>query len=246
MFAKMTMALVVGFPLGALGAWVLVLAARVLVEHLEAHYAATDLPALSLAQCQLRYKFYLDLVLAVSVCLTAVLSVLNWGLSWHALAAALFCATVQVLARIDAQTRLLPDALTLPLLWAGLLFHWLGGWVSLEDAVAGAAVGYGVLWLIWAVHRGCSGRDGIGFGDLKLAAANGAWLGAEALPWALLAASLVACMAALVARFRGRLKRFQAVAFGPYLSMGGILVLFSTQSCLSFFSFDALTALLMR
>lgn len=246
MFEKLTTALVVGFPLGALGAWVLVLAARVLSEHLVTHDAAIDLPALSLAQRHPNHKFYLDLVLAVSVCLTAVLSVLNWGLTWYALAAALYCATVQMLARIDAQTCLLPDALTLPLLWAGLLFHWLGGWVSLEDAVAGAAVGYGVLWLIWGVHRGCSGRDGIGFGDLKLAAANGAWLGAEALPWALLVASLVACVAALVARLRGRLKRFEAVAFGPYLSMGGIVVLFCTQSRLSFFSFDSLAALLIR
>jgi leader peptidase (prepilin peptidase)/N-methyltransferase len=164
-----------------------------------------------------------------------VLSVLNWGVTWHALAAALYCATLQVLARIDAQTRLLPDALTLPLLWAGLLFHWSGGWMALEDAVAGAAVGYGVLWLIWAAHRGCSGRDGIGFGDLKLAAANGAWLGVEALPWALLAASLMACVAVLITRIRGRLKRFEAVAFGPYLAMGGLLVLFCTQSNSSFF-----------
>jgi leader peptidase (prepilin peptidase)/N-methyltransferase len=164
-----------------------------------------------------------------------VLSVLNWGVTWHALAAALYCATLQVLARIDAQTRLLPDALNFPLLWAGLLFQWSDGWVALEDAVAGAAVGYGVLWLIWAAHRGCTGRDGIGFGDLKLAAANGAWLGAEALPWALLVASLMACIAASIARMTGRLKRFEAVAFGPYLAVGGILVLFCTQSRLLFF-----------
>jgi leader peptidase (prepilin peptidase)/N-methyltransferase len=142
---------------------------------------------------------------------------------------------LQVLARIDVQTRLLPDALTRPLLWAGLLFHWMGGWITLEDAVAGAAVGYGVLWLIWAAHRGFSGSDGIGFGDLKLAAAIGAWLGAGALPWALLAASLAACMVAVVGRVRGRLKRFEALAFGPYLAMGGILVLFCTQSSLSVF-----------
>lgn len=235
MFEKLTTSLVVGFPLGALGAWVSVLAARVWSDYLVAHGGATDLPALSLAQRRHDYKFYLDLLLAVGVCLTAVLSVLNWGVTWHALAAALYCATLQVLARIDAQTRLLPDALTLPLLWAGLLFHWSGGWMALEDAVAGAAVGYGVLWLIWAAHRGCSGRDGIGFGDLKLAAANGAWLGVEALPWALLAASLMACVAVLITRIRGRLKRFEAVAFGPYLAMGGILVLFCTQSHSSFF-----------
>jgi leader peptidase (prepilin peptidase)/N-methyltransferase len=235
MFEKLTTALIIGFPLGALGAWVLVLAARAWSEYLAAQYAAINLPALSLAQRHRHYKFYLDLLLAVSVCLTAVLSVLNWGVTAHALAAALYCATLQVLARIDAQTRLLPDALTYPLLWAGLLFHWSGGWVTLEDAVAGAAAGYGVLWLIWAAYRGCSGRDGIGFGDLKLAAANGAWLGVEALPWALLAASLMACIAACIARMTGRLKRFEAVAFGPYLSTGGILVLFCMQSRLSFF-----------
>jgi leader peptidase (prepilin peptidase)/N-methyltransferase len=70
---------------------------------------------------------------------------------------------------------------------------------------------------------------------LKLAAANGAWLGVEALPWALLAASLMACVAVLITRIRGRLKRFEAVAFGPYLAMGGLLVLFCTQSNSSFF-----------
>jgi len=235
MFEKLTTALAIGLPLGGLGALLLVPAARALSGRLVAQSAAAGLSALSLAQGDSGHKFYLDWLLACSVCLSVVLAVLNWGVSWHALAAALYCATLQVLARIDAQTRLLPDALTLPLLWAGLLFHWSGGWVRLEDAVAGAAVGYGVLWLIWAVHRGCSGRDGIGFGDLKLAAAIGAWLGAEALPWALLVASLVACVAALVTRVRGRLKRFEAVAFGPYLSMGGILVLFCTQSRFSFF-----------
>ena len=147
--------------------------------------------------------------------------------------AVLYCATLQVLARIDAQTHLLPDLLTLPLLWAGLLFHWLGGWVTLSDAVAGAAAGYGVLWLIWAGFRGCSGRDGIGFGDLKLAAANGAWLGIEALPWTLLVASLAGCVAALYRRALSHRKQFEAVAFGPYLALGGILVLFCTQNGLS-------------
>jgi leader peptidase (prepilin peptidase)/N-methyltransferase len=235
MFKKLMTAVMIGLPLGALGAWVSVLAVRVWSEHLAERYAVTDLPALNLGQRHLHHKFYLDLLLAVSVCLIVVLAVLHWGVTQHAFAAALYCATLQVLARIDAQTRLLPDALTLPLLWAGLLFHWSGGWVALEDAVAGAAVGYGVLWLIWAAHRSCSGRDGIGFGDLKLAAANGAWLGVEALPWALLAASLVACIAACLSRIMGRLKRFEAVAFGPYLAMGGILVLFCTQSNGSFF-----------
>jgi leader peptidase (prepilin peptidase)/N-methyltransferase len=178
-------------------------------------------------------KLYLDYALAGGLCLCSTLAVLTWGVSWDAWVAMIYCATLQVLARIDAQTHLLPDLLTLPLLWAGLMFHWLGGWVTLSDAVAGAAAGYGVLWLFWAAFRGCTGRDGIGFGDLKLAAANGAWLGIEALPWTLLFASLAGCLAALCRRVLSGRKHFQAVAFGPYLAMGGILMLFCTQNSVS-------------
>jgi leader peptidase (prepilin peptidase)/N-methyltransferase len=235
MFEKLTTALLIGVPLGGLGALLLVPVARVWSERLLTQIAATEPLVVDVVSQHPHTKIYLDALLVGGLCLSSVFVVLNWGASWYACAAAIYCAIVQLLARIDAQTRLLPDALTLPLLWAGLLFHWSGGWIVLEDAVAGAAVGYGVLWLIWAAHRGCSGRDGIGFGDLKLAAANGAWLGVEALSWALLAASLAACAAALMARFRGRLKRFEAIAFGPYLAMGGILVLLCTQNDRSLF-----------
>jgi prepilin signal peptidase PulO-like enzyme (type II secretory pathway) len=246
MFERLMSALTIGLPLGVLSALVLAPLARGLSERLMAQYAATEAPSTSLRSRHLNIKIYLDLLLVGSLCVCQVLVVMNWGVSWHAGMAAIYCATLQVLARIDAQIHLLPDLLTLPLLWAGLLFHWSGGWVPLEDAVAGAAAGYGVLWLIWAVFRGCSGRDGIGFGDLKLAAANGAWLGVEALPWALLVASLTACVAALLRRATGRLKRFEAVAFGPYLAMGSILVLFCTQNSLSFLSSRSLTSLLVR
>jgi len=193
MFERMLSALVVGLPLGGLSALILVPLARELSWRLMVQCVATDSPTASLSAHRQGAKNYLDGLLIGGLCLCSVLAVLNWGVSWQAWMAASYCATLQVLARIDAQTRLLPDMLTLPLLWAGLLFHWSGGWVELDDAVAGAAAGYGLLWLTWAAFRGCSGRDGIGFGDLKLAAANGAWLGVEALPWALLAASLAAC-----------------------------------------------------
>jgi leader peptidase (prepilin peptidase)/N-methyltransferase len=246
MFEKMMTALLIGLPLGGLGALLLVPAARVWSERLLTQHAAIDPCALNSSYQSPETKIYLDALLAGGLCISSVLAVLNWGCSWHAWVAAIYCAILQVLARLDAQTRLLPDMLTLPLLWAGLLFHWSGGWVALDDAVAGAAVGYGVLWCIWAAHRGCSGRDGIGFGDLKLAAANGAWLGLEALPWALLVASLAGCVAALLGRVRGRLKRFEAVAFGPYLAMGGVLVLFCTQNTVLPISFEGLTAVLVR
>lgn len=249
MFERLMSALLVGLPLGGLSALILVPLARELSGRLMTQYAATDALPASLNSQSLGAKYCLDMLLVGGLCVCDVLAVLSWGVSWQAWMAASYCAILQVLARIDVQTRLLPDRLTLPLLWAGLLFHWSGGWVELNDAVAGAAAGYGLLWLIWAAFRGCSGRDGIGFGDLKLAAANGAWLGVEALPWALLAASLTACLAALFGRASGRLKRFEAMAFGPYLAMGAILVLFCTQnslSFLSFLSFGALTSLLVR
>jgi leader peptidase (prepilin peptidase)/N-methyltransferase len=246
MFERLMSALVVGLPLGGLSALILVPFARELSGRLIAQYAATDALTASVSSYSSGTKHYLDVRLIGSLCVCDVLVVLNWGVSWQAWMAASYCATLHVLARIDVQTRLLPDMLTLPLLWAGLLFHWSGGWIELDDAVAGAAAGYGMLWLIWAAFRGCSGRDGIGFGDLKLAAANGAWLGVEALPWALLAASLAASVAALFGRASGRLKGFEAVAFGPYLAMGAILVLFCTQNSLSALSFGFLTGLLVR
>lgn len=233
MFERLMTALVIGLPLGVLSALILAPLARELSGRLSLQFSATDTRPASLGARATGAKHCLDWMFLGSLCGCYVFAVLNWGVSWHAWMAAIFCATLQVLARIDAQTRLLPDILTLPLLWAGLLFHWSGGWVELDDAVAGAAAGYGVLWLIWAMFRGFSGRDGIGFGDLKLAAANGAWLGVEALPWALLVASLAACLAALFGRASRRLKRFEAVAFGPYLALGAILVLFCTQNSLS-------------
>jgi len=246
MFERLLSALLIGLPLGVLSALILVPLARELSGRLMAQYLAADASAPRSSPHRSGAKNDLDGLLAGGLCVCNVFVVLNWGVSWHAWMAASYCATTQVLARIDAQTHLLPDMLTLPLLWAGLLFHWSGGWVELDDAVAGAAAGYGLLWLIWAAFRGCSGRDGIGFGDLKLAAANGAWLGVEGLPWALLVASLAACVAALYGRVSGRLKRFEALAFGPYLAIGGILVLFCTQNSLSCLSFGYLTGLLVR
>jgi len=233
MFERLMTALVIGLPLGGLSALILVPVAREVSGRLLVGCAMADLFAKGVSQNSPKTKLYLDCGLAGGLCLCSALAVLTWGVSWDAWVAMLYCATLLVLARIDAQTHLLPDLLTLPLLWAGLMFHWLGGWVTLSDAVAGAAAGYGVLWLIWAAFRGCSGRDGIGFGDLKLAAANGAWLGIEALPWTLLLASLGGCVAALCRRVLSRRKRFEAVAFGPYLAMGGILMLFCTQNSLS-------------
>ena len=136
-------ALLVGLPLGGLSALILVPLARELSGRLMTQYAATDVLPASLNSQSLGAKYCLDMLLVGGLCLCDVLAVLSWGVSWQAWMAASYCAILQVLARIDVQTRLLPDRLTLPLLWAGLLFHWSGGWVELNDAVAGAAASAG-------------------------------------------------------------------------------------------------------
>ncbi len=139
----------------------------------------------------------------------------------------IFCALLLIQARIDAQTGMLPDRLTLPMLWLGLLFSLSGGWTSLEHSVAGAAAGYIVMWLLVTVFRWVTGREAIGRGDFKLSAAIGAWLGIWALPNVWLAASLWICLTAGLDHVRRR-KEFRAPRpFGPGLALGGILVMLS-------------------
>ncbi|NYT84187.1 prepilin peptidase [Pollutimonas harenae] len=128
-----------------------------------------------------------------------------------------------LLAHIDTNTRLLPDALTLPLLWLGLGAAWLG-WanISLYDAVAGVMVGYGALWLLLQGFRLLRGIEGMGYGDLKLVAALGAWLGWQALPWVLLAACLTGIVFAMVRH--KTLFPSGAYPFGPFLAAAGAAV----------------------
>lgn len=137
----------------------------------------------------------------------------------------LFCGLVLIQARIDAQTGMLPDRLTLPTLWIGLLFSLFGGWVSLEHSVAGAAAGYIVMWVLVAVFRCVTGREAIGRGDFKLSAAIGAWLGIWTLPKVWLAASLWLCLIATWDHVRGRQKFRAPRPFGPGLALGGILAM---------------------
>ncbi len=150
------------------------------------------------------------------------------GSAWHwptpATAAcwALFASTLLTLSAIDWQTTLLPDALTQPLLWAGLLCSATQLIdTPLTDAVWGAALGYGALWLVATVFQRITHKEGMGAGDFKLLAALGAWLG----PWALLPlvflASLVGAMVGLALQSRQRLHQGLYVPFGPFLAAAG-------------------------
>lgn len=144
----------------------------------------------------------------------------QWGWNatgWFGLA---FTAVLVALTFIDMDTQLLPDQLTLPLVWLGLLFNLHTGFVPLPQAVWGAVLGYLSLWSLFWIFKLVTGKDGMGYGDFKLLAALGAWLGASALPVIILMAALVGIAASVVLK----VARGQPMAFGPALAIAGWLV----------------------
>jgi len=151
----------------------------------------------------------------------AVFAICAWryGTSWQALAAMGCMAALIALAWIDARTTLLPDVLTLTLLWAGLLVNLTGVFAPLPHAVLGAAGGYLLLWLIFHAYRLATDREGMGHGDFKLVAAAGAWVGFQALPFLIVGASLLGVAGALALRAAGQAQAGQPLPFGPCIAM---------------------------
>lgn len=162
----------------------------------------------------------------LSAAVLASLAAMQFGVNIEALAAIGFLLTLLTIALIDADTQLIPDTLALPLLWAGLLVNINGLIVPLHTAVIGAVTGYGVLWLCFKGFKLVTGKDGMGYGDFKLLAAMGAWLGWEALPLMLLIASFSGAMVGITLRLRNKLEAQQPMPFGPWLALaGGIYLL---------------------
>ncbi|MBU3546589.1 A24 family peptidase [Polynucleobacter sp. MWH-Jannik1A5] len=136
------------------------------------------------------------------------------------------------LAYFDVRTFRLPDAITLPLTLAGLLFNGLSkqGFVSFQDSIIGAFLGYAGLWLLNALYRALKKQDGIGMGDAKLLAALGAWLGWLALPNILLVASLTGLIGGIAWLQWNKQNRMSAFPFGPFLAIAGIIELLWPQT----------------
>lgn len=148
------------------------------------------------------------------------------GWNFQALAWAGFASALIALAAIDADTRLLPDAITQPLVWAGLMAASLGlTGLSLGDALWGAVAGYLFLWAVFWLFKLLTGKDGMGQGDFKLLAALGAWLGWPALLSLVLIASLTGLAGGLMLRWRGQLPDNGQMAFGPFLVLAGFGVM---------------------
>ncbi len=167
--------------------------------------------------------------LAVELCVAALFAACawRWGVTPQALAWALFAATLLVLACIDWDTQLLPDDLTLPLLWAGLIAAALG-WTDLDlaDSLWGAVAGYLLLWIIHQGFEVITGKQGMGQGDFKLLAALGAWLGWPALLPLVLLSSSAGVLVGLSLRAAGRLEPGEPLPFGPALSAAGLFLMF--------------------
>ena len=165
----------------------------------------------------------------------ALSGVLSAYAAWHfgfglaALAALLFIWALLALTFIDADTQLLPDDITLPLLWLGLLFNLSGTFADLHSAVVGAIVGYLTLWAVYWLFKLATGKDGMGYGDFKLLAAIGAWLGWQMLPLVILLSSLVGAVVGITLIVAARHGRNIPIPFGPYLAGGGLIALFWGQ-----------------
>ncbi len=161
----------------------------------------------------------------------ALTGLLSGFVAWHfgfdlgALGALVFLWCLIALTFIDLDTQLLPDGITQPLIWLGLLFNLGGAFVDIRSAVLGAVAGYLALWLVYWLFRLATGKEGMGFGDFKLLAAIGAWLGWQMLPLVILLSSLVGALAGIALIVLAKHGRHIPIPFGPYLAGGGLVAM---------------------
>ncbi|MBL8492181.1 MAG: prepilin peptidase [Rhodocyclaceae bacterium] len=154
----------------------------------------------------------------------------HFGFGPAAVAAMLYLAALIALTGIDFDKQLLPDDITLPLMWAGLLVNMFGTFTDLRSAVIGAAAGYLSLWSVYWGFKLATGKEGMGYGDFKLLAAIGAWLGWALLPLVILLSSFVGAVVGIALIVLARHGREVPIPFGPYLAVAGAIALFWGQA----------------
>lgn len=150
----------------------------------------------------------------------------RFGYNLQMVAALIFTWSLIALTVIDIDTQLLPDNITLPLIWLGLLVNLNSGFTPLPSAVIGAAAGYVALWTVYWLFKLATGKEGMGYGDFKLLAAIGAWLGWKMLPGVILLSSLVGAIVGIGLIAFARHGRNTPIPFGPYLAAAGLIALF--------------------
>lgn len=177
------------------------------------------------SQCKTRISPRYPIIELVTALLSAFVA-WRFGFSWETAAVLLFTWSLICLTMIDFDHKLLPDQLTLPLMWLGILVNMNGMFVSLEQSVLGAMVGYLSLWSIYWLFKLLTGKEGMGYGDFKLLAALCAWMGWQALPLIILLSSLVGSVVGIsLIIIKGR-DRNIPIPFGPYLAAAGWIAFF--------------------
>jgi len=166
-----------------------------------------------------------------------LIGLVSWkfGYTSTTLFAWVFCFALVSLTFIDFDTQLLPDDITLPLLWLGLLFNLNNGFTSLNAAVIGAIAGYMILWSIYWAFKLATGKEGMGYGDFKLLAAIGAWFGWQLLPAVILLSSVLGAIIGISLIIFTKQGRETPMPFGPFLAIGGIAALFLGPQLASYY-----------
>jgi leader peptidase (prepilin peptidase) / N-methyltransferase len=153
----------------------------------------------------------------------AILFAWRYGYSAQLAAGLVFGWALLALTFIDLDTQLLPDDITLPLLWAGLLVNAPGTFIDLRSAVLGAAAGYLILWSVYWAFRFVAKKEGMGYGDFKLLAAIGAWTGWQVLPFVVVVSAALGAIVGSIGLWLARRGADTRIPFGPYLALGGIV-----------------------
>jgi len=155
---------------------------------------------------------------------TGILSVfvaIKFGVTLETVCGLIFTWSLISLTMIDAKTQLLPDSITLPLLWLGILINTSSIYTDLQSSVFGAIAGYLVLWSVYKIFKLLTGKEGMGYGDFKLLAALGAWMGWQMLPQVILLSSLVGTIIGVTMMVFNKHERGIPIPFGPYLAIAG-------------------------
>jgi len=162
-------------------------------------------------------------IIELATALISVFIAAKMGVSWQTFAALIFTWTLITLSLIDAKTMLLPDNLTIPLMWLGIAVNYQHLFVDLKSSILGAMVGYLSLWSLFHVFRLLTGKEGMGYGDFKILAAIGAWGGWQILPFTVFASSLIGAIVGISLMVLKGNKESQPMPFGPWLALAGFI-----------------------
>ena len=181
------------------------------------------------SSCGVKISVQYPLVEFLTAILTTIV-VWKFGFSWQSLGGVLLTWFLIALSGIDIKTQLLPDNITLPLLWLGIIFNLFTTYTDLTSSVLGAIFGYLALWSVFHLFKLITGKEGMGYGDFKLLAALGAWLGWQSLPLIILLSSAVGAIFGITMIVTKLQERSQPIPFGPYLAVAGwIAMLYGNQ-----------------